>query len=368
MAPRNRVLAAGIDVGQPALRQLSSELGLELAAVSGSFAALKKHLEDEPPLCLLVDCNTPLGQEAALGIRMNAALVNTPVIAVVTAPWSDEVTETFALGADDYITLAEPMALRAKLTVLRAPGPPLAMHRTGTVVLADPDRERRIHLARHLRGMGLMVDFAVDGEALPSDTTVKLVVAHSNLPPDGAVASLDRYRHGPGEKIPWVIVGPRSESEAARVAFAQRPAVTFFDGDSDAAGIVFTANQVMTGAARSMRRSPRLIYETAIQFGAAAQTPREWGVSYNLNRGGLYVRTLNPPALGTELQLELTPPHGRGHAIVDARVVWRQEYSGGGGYPPGFGVEYVGTRPLADLAALDAGYTQLLEDCGNPEA
>jgi CheY-like chemotaxis protein len=368
MAAPTCIIAAGVETDELALRQLIGEVGLELVPMSEGFGALRKRLEDAPPLCLLVDCNTPAGQEAALGIRMTAALSDTPVIAIVGTPWSDELAETFALGADDYVTRDAPAALRAKLATLLAPGAPTAMHRTGTVVLADSDRDRRIHLARHLRGMGLMVDFAVDGEALPSDTTIKLVVAQSGLPPDGAVNCLDRFRRGPGEKIPWVVVGPRAEAEAARVAFAERPAVAFFDGDSDATGIVFTANQVMTGAARSMRRSPRLIYETAVQFQVGDTAPREWGVSYNLNRGGLYIRTLTPPALGAELQVEFTPPHGRGHAIVDARVVWRQEYSGGKGYPPGIGVEYLGTQPLPDRAALDAGYTQLLEDCGNPDA
>ncbi len=364
----NTVITAGVDAEAPALKQLVAELGLELVPLDGSFAEARKPFEDAPPLCLLVDCNTASGQEAALGIRMTAALGDTPVLALIGAPWSDELAETFAMGADDYVPRDQLGALRAKLAVLRAPGTPAAMHRTGTVILADSDRERRVHLARHLRGMGLVVEFAVSGEGLPSDTTVKLVVAHSDLPPDGAVGNLDRYRTGPGAKIPWVVVGPRSEMEAARVAFIDRPRVAFFDRNSDAAGIIFTANQVMTSAARSMRRSHRLIYETAVTFQVGSTGPREWGITYNLNRGGLFVRTLTPPALGVEVQLELTPPHGRGHAIVDTRVVWRQEYSGSKGYPPGFGVEFLEVQPPPDLAALHAGYTQLLEDCGNPEA
>lgn len=368
MTTSTRVLVAGLDAGQPMLQQIAADLELEFVPVTDGFAAMRGRLEAEPPLCLLVDCNTAIGREAALGVRMTTALVDTPVVAILRNPWSDELSETFAMGVDDYLPAGELSSLRAKLATLRNPGAPAPIHRTGRVILADSDRDRRVHLARHLRKMGLIVEFAVSGDELPSDTTVKLVVADSRLPPNGAVSCLDRYRQGPGEKIPWVVVGPQSELEAARAAFEARPAVGFFDGDSDAAGIVFTANQIMTGAARSMRRSPRLIYETAVEFHVGKAGPTEWGVSYNINLVGLYVRTLTPPPLGVEVRLELTPPHGRGHAILDARVVWRQEYSGSKGYPPGIGVEYLPTQAAPDVAALDSGYAQLLDDSGNPDA
>jgi hypothetical protein len=77
---------------------------------------------------------------------------------------------------------------------------------------------------------------------------------------------------------------------------------------------------------------------------------------------------LTPPALGLDLSLEFTPPFGRGRVQVDGKVVWRQEYSKVKGYPPGFGIQYNDDLPVADQAALEAGYNKLIEANGNPDA
>jgi DNA-binding response OmpR family regulator/Tfp pilus assembly protein PilZ len=366
------VVCAGLEqAAERAVGETAAELDLELRTLANLKEA-KRELEPTPPLCAVVDCASPLGSEAALALRMSSKLVDTPVVAVVAAPWSQELLETFALGVDDYVPAAELGLLRDKLVALRGGPGGAALHLSGRVVLADSDRERRVHLARHLRKMGLQVDFAVSGVGLPDEVAVKLVVASCDLPPDGAARALQQFRTGPGVRIPWVLVGTSEELAAARALLDEQPGVNYTDRSSDPARIVFTANQLMIGSVRSMRRSPRLSYESAVRFEllgeTAAPQPQMWGYSYNINRGGLYIRTLTPPALGQDLSLEILPPHGRGHAIVDAKVVWRQEYAGSKGYPPGVGVEYAPVQALPDAAALEAGYTKLLDEHGNPDA
>jgi len=142
--------------------------------------------------------------------------------------------------------------------------------------------------------------------------------------------------------------------------------VAFCDLDADLAQVVFSANKLLIGAGRALRRSERLPYETPVRVWISAGMVEIWGYTYNINLGGLYVRTLTPPALGTEIDLELVPPHGRGRVMVEGKVVWRQEYSPGKGYPAGFGAQYTEERlPVADGAALEHGYLRLVEEQGS---
>ncbi len=233
-------------------------------------------------------------------------------------------------------------------------------------MLADPERERRVHVGRHLRRMGLEVDFAVDDQ-LPDDPGVKLVVAHCALAPNGVAGAIEHYRQGPGAKIPWVITGTRSEIDEARKQVEDAEDVVYFDLDSDATQIAFTANKMLVGKNRSLRRSERIDFETPVHIMLKDNGGAEiWGYSYNINLGGLYVRTLTPPALGTQISMEYTPPNGRGRVVVDGKVVWRQEYSKGKGYPSGFGVQY-DELPVADGAALEAGYARLAQEKGTED-
>ncbi len=361
-----QLVVCGLESSLDLLQDLASELELDLLDLT-SFQEQKPALEQSPPTCFLVDHQQTIGEEVCLGVRMSSKLVDTPVVALLQDPWSDALSDAFSLGIDDFLPVETIRGIKQKLLALRKEGTPTGTYLSGQVILADPERERRVHLARHLRKMGLRVEFAVDAEGIASDVSVKLVVAHCSLAPDGAVPTLKQYRKGPGAKIPWVITGNKLELDRAKKDLGSDPLTDGFDIGTDAAQMAFTANKLLIGSARSMRRSPRLTYEGAILFHALGGSHTEWGYTYNINRGGLYIRTLTPPALGSDLDLEFVPPHGRGHVKVEGKVVWRQEYTGSKGYPPGFGVQY-GDLPIADAAGLDAGYNQLIEDNGNPDA
>jgi CheY-like chemotaxis protein len=362
-----KLVTCGLEQWEGILKSVAQELDMDLVNIS-AFAEVKEQLEKDPPLGFLVNSQAEQGRVLSMGVRMATQLADLPIIAAIPEPWSSDVAEAFALGVDDYISQNGLGQVKKKLLALRKEGAPTGTYLSGKVVLADPDRERRVLMARHIKKMGLQVDFAVDGQTIPSDTSVKLVVANAHLNPGGAITCLRPYRQGPGAKIPWVISGTKAEIEQARSEWPDATALSYVDVEADLAQIAFTANKLLIGSARSMRRSPRLTYETTIFFNAIDGAVPEWGFTYNVNRGGIYVRTLTPPGLGQDLVLEFVPPFGRGHVVVDARVVWRQEYSGTKGYPPGFGIQYAEDLPIADNAALEAGYNKLLEVNGNPEA
>jgi hypothetical protein len=358
-----------MSAGQLAICALSDQLTEAISDLGESLHLNVQRLEDvggmsEDELgCGLTDCSTEAGQSMCRGIRLSSLLADLPLIAVVEDPWSAQVQQAFGLGVDDYLPASSVEQLKNKLLALRAEGAPSGSYLSGKVVLADPERERRVHLGRHLRRMGLEVDFAVDDQ-LPDDPRVKLVVAHCALASSGVGEAIAQYREGPGAKIPWIITGTRSEIDEARKQVEDAEDVVYFDLDSDPTQIAFTANKMLVGKSRSLRRSERIDFETPIHIMIEDNGGAEiWGYSYNINLGGLYVRTLTPPALGTLISMEYTPPYGRGRVLVEGKVVWRQEYSKGKGYPSGFGVQY-DELPVADGAALEAGYTRLAQEKG----
>jgi CheY-like chemotaxis protein len=350
----------GTDRISHALEELSERMDITLLPIP-TFDEGFDLLEASPPDYALVDGTQQVGREICLGLRMSAQMAELPIIAAIRDPWSDEVTQAFATGADDYVLSDQLDQLEYKLQALRQEGRAVGARLSGTVVLAHPDRDQRVQLARYLRKMGLDLHFAMDARGIPDDASIRLIVTHHGLQPEGAEVGLRNYRKGEGKNIPWIILAAPPEMENVKEKFSDEAHLSFFELDADPAQIVFTANQLLVGAARSLRRSPRLQHGTPISYTGGKEQQELWGYTYNINRGGLYIRTLTPPELGVELELEFRAPHGRGRVVVEGKVVWRQEYSGERGYPPGFGLQYT-TLPLADGAALEAGYNKLLQE------
>lgn len=340
--------------------QLAADLDLQVSSIK-DLSELAQSPVGGPPDCLLVSLADPRARELCREARISAEHANLPIVALVNDPWSGEVAQGYALGADDYLPRNNLEQLRNKVMALRTEGAPSAAYLSGKVVVADAERDRRVAMARHLRKMGLEVCFAVDDQ-LPADPGVKLVVAHCALPEDGAAAALKAFRDGPGARIPWVIAGQRQQLQAMLWELEDEDRISFFDLDSDTAQLAFTANKLLVGKGRSLRRSERIDFETPICVELLQGATRLWGFTYNINLGGLYVRTLTPPALGTEVGLEFGPPFCAQRVRVSGKVVWRQEFSHGQGYPPGFGVQYA-EQVSADIErTLEAGYRRLLMD------
>lgn len=361
-----RVLVCGLQEYSSVIDHLTDGLALQAWMVQSYEQVAGEDVDGLS--CALVAYTDPQARDLCRQIRLSPDLADLPVVAVVEDPWSPDVKDAFTVGVDDYLPGWSLPLARNKLMALRTEGAPAGTYLSGVVVLADPDQERRVGLARHLRKMGLAVEFAVD-QTIPCGTEVKLVVAHADLPPDGAAQCLRQYREGPGSRVPWIITGSDATLQQIRRTVGPSEHVAYCDLDADNAQVVFAANKLLIGAGRALRRSERLPYETSVRVLIPHNDVEIWGYTYNINLGGLYVRTLTPPALGTEVQLEFVPPNGRGRVQVEGKAVWRQEYTPGKGYPAGFGVQYIEDRlPVADGAALEYGYLKLCEEQGSEAA
>jgi hypothetical protein len=132
---------------------------------------------------------------------------------------------------------------------------------------------------------------------------------------------------------------------------------------SDVRGeLLFFAEEALRGApSEDQRASRRLHFATLCGFRTAGSMESSYGLTHNLSREGLFVRTLNPPKAGSEIWFELRTFDG---ITVHLRgtTMWRRLAcsTGGGTTPPGFGAKIDAARcPPTDLAAYEAGYANL---------
>jgi CheY-like chemotaxis protein len=304
-------------------------------------------------------------EELCLEVRSNLGREDLPLIAVVDSTWDPLLERLFMFSIDDFVTADGFDVLESKLLglgrddVFPALGPD-----AGRVVVADSNGPRRVLFGRTLRRKGLAVDFAIDsGEAARAAARpeTRLILASADLPPGGALAALREVQAGGGHPatLPWIVCGTAEQLEAFDAE--PFPALRLINDDDPPESALFLVNELLAPPPSDARRSARLLYGGPGVFRIVGGTLTVPTFTYNINRTGVYLRTLVPPAVGAELVVDFRPPFGEGQVRVHGRVVWRKECSQQGGpvVPAGMGIIYTKV-PLADGAALDAGYEALL--------
>ena len=369
MEERTVVLIGELGGGSGAVADVIRGCGLEPVVVAGWREVLGR----EGVLAALFPATMRGYEEMCVELRGEPAFEDLPLVAVVADPWEASLGRLFMFSIDDFVDAAAPESLAPKLVAL-ASGEPYrdTMRFTGRVVVADPDRARRVLYGRLLRRKGLNVDFAVTAAEVVAladrDDALRFVLAAAGLPPSGAGAAWSAARASGGRAgaVPWLVSGTAAEVEG--IGSELEGDIRGFEVGSPPENVLFLVNEALSPPPKNVRASPRLLYGAVASFRVPGETRPVPAFSYNINRTGLYLRTLAPPPVGTELALELRPPHGEGRAAVRARVVWRKEprASAGPVVPAGMGVVYLRV-PLADGAALDAGYGALLEASGIAE-
>ena len=331
-----------------------ASLGAQLDVTYRTLAEFVRDPSGVEPRCLVLDWRDEKMRSMLREARQGARFPVVPIVAILERPWAAEVGQAFTDGIDDYVIRGAVDDLRHKLVALLKDGYLPANMTAGQVVLAAADREQRILLASTLRRMGFDVRFAVGVEDVPTDAAVKLVVASAGL--DGlSEALVARTESSP----PWLIAG--NKHELAALDLGETKGIKTHDTAGEPSQVVFAANQLLTQDFQQLRRSRRLPYGTPASF-CAGSAGLTHGFTYNVSLGGLFVRTMTPPGLGSEVELEFSPPHGRGRVLVVGRVAWREARPiNPSGIPCGFGVQY-DELPVADGAALEAGYAALLAE------
>jgi CheY-like chemotaxis protein len=318
---------------------------------------------------LVVDAAFAPLEELTVLVRSAQQTENVPILVVVRDPLRDDLDRVFRLGIDDYLVASDIHQVRERAVALSKGDPWTGLRApAGRLVLAGADRARRILIARILRRWGFDLSFASDRDEVLAqfrqDAVPRAVIADGVLPPDGPEQALAAARHDPlGRDVPWLFITEVARLEGIRAAVQKYGRASAYDRKGPPENIIFALNDLLQPSAVDARRSPRLLHSAPVVFWAGGAPETVWAYSYNINRTGLYVRTLVPPPLGTLLHVRFRPPHGEGLVALDAQVMWRKEFGATQGplYPPGIGIQFVRT-PLADEAAHLAGYEELLRE------
>lgn len=341
------------------LSKATAEAGLTLLSAHGGAEAKRLLRTPSPPpravlLSRLADMAAFVGW-----MRERAELFSVPVLAIVAHPSEDEFRRAFDAGADDVLVQGDALGARRRMRRLAEVLPqqrPAAAR--GLALVAAADIARRRQLGRTLRQAGFEVAFASEARelvAMSRANSPALLVATPSFPPMGGDAAVRSVRTATAKpELPAVVIGAarcaRHESSAQQSAHA-RPAL-----------VLLAETAIASVDPLEQRRSKRVPYATICSFRVRGLMEPTYGMTHDISRGGLYVRTLDPPPPGSEVWIELRTHDG---AAVHLRgtVGWRRDPSQvTGAAPAGFGlaIDPAACPPL-DLDAYVRAYDQSLQ-------
>jgi len=318
-------------------------------------------------VCALFSSELESFEELCVDVRSELTAGDIPLIAFVPDPWSSPLERLFMHSVDDYIAADNPASLEPKLLALARGNPWVNLNpQSGRVVVADEDRSRRVLYGRMLRRKGLGVDFAIDKEDLLKNVSkswdTRLAIADANLPPAGVLSVIQAFNDDERTaQIPWIVTGDVDDLEGLGED-GLHDAIRLFQNDDPPESLLFLINDLLVPPPANVRKSPRVLFGGPTSFRVTDSRHIIPAFTYNINRTGVFIRTLVPPPVDSEIQVDIRPPFGEGRVRVYGKVVWRKECGQDGGpvVPTGMGVIWT-NLPLADGAALDAGYEALLD-------
>ncbi|MCP4676025.1 MAG: hypothetical protein GY854_11070 [Deltaproteobacteria bacterium] len=299
-------------------------------------------------------------------VREERTLASVPVLACVSSLDSDLLNEAFRSGMDDYLVTGVHEQFEALVAILqkedtwrvvRAPA--------GQVILADSDRLERVRFGRILRRNGFDTFFAGSIDELREATKLgnaRVVIAANTLPGGSLMELIEEIGQRDSESLPWIVVATSEEIDSFPSNFQENANTAVFETGADAEGLTFVMNELLAPPPAGVRKSPRILYGTPATYLHHGGKVPFYGFTYNVNIGGLYIRTLTPLPLQTHIEVTFTPPFGRGQVVANAQVVWCKQLgnAAGAASPPGMGIQFLHMEP-ADKAGFEAGYMILLE-------
>ncbi len=346
------------------LEAASRAAGLDFYHVDSITEALVWTEQNEPHSLLLDGADGHL-ERSCLEVRAQVRHALVPIVAL--APHVNELAfaEAFSCGGDDVVGIRSQTALTARLRRLPAsPWERPAASADKVALISASDRNRRIVLARVLGNAGYLIRFAVDleeTERFATESSPRLIVIDTDL--DGVQELIARAAPRNLASL-WIVSTAPRHMRQCHIGLRELPNATVTDSFAPPENIVFLANELGRGKGNDKRASRRVLYGTMVAFRCAGRDEDDFGLSYNVSAGGLYVRSLAPP-IEDRIWIELRPPRTERLVRLEGRVCWRRGYgpSAMATVPPGFGVEIVdGSR--ADRDTWVTGYKSFAQVIG----
>ncbi len=324
-------------------------------------------LEENTPRVLIVDDAADDAARMCQITRSRVERAGVPIISVARELDDLSFEEVFSWGGDDAVELSSVRPLLARVRALPSDAHASAPSVRGMAVVADPDRTRRLVRARVLRNAGYAVNFAVsadDAAQFVESKSAKLVVIDSEL--EDSVKFLDQSAKAieAGGTIFILLCPPRQIAELSAKFSGGRSNIAVSDSFAPPENVLFIANELIRGGGGDKRASRRLLYGTKVSFRGEGRLVDDYGFTYNVSAGGMYVRTLAPPA-DDLVWLELQPPRADKRVRLEGEVVWRRPFgpSDHATVPAGFGVR-ISDATKRNMECWLNGYNTFLASLG----
>jgi DNA-binding response OmpR family regulator len=319
-------------------------------------------LESHEAMAMLLD--TEASESLAVQTRSSARHARLPMIALSRDIGDLCFNDAFSWGADDVLPMNSTRPLLTRLRTLPREAGALPASARGTALIAESDKTRRTVVGRVLRNAGYAVTFAVTKEdaarfALQED--VALAVLNAELA-DDYPATIGAAREA-GSKANFVVCTHPRDLKTVRAALDGHTGVGVIDAFAPPENVLFASNEIKGGAVNN-RRSPRILFGTTVAFRGAGREKDDYGFSYNISEGGLYVRTLAPPE-DDEVWIEMTAPRSERRVRLVGNVAWRRRFNHNENatVPPGFGLSIV-DGAKADIQTWNDAYTAICAALG----
>jgi len=338
---------------QTALSMAAEEAAFTLHAAESPEEA-GRWLESHEPMAMLLDAEA--SESLAVQTRSSAKHARLPIIALSPEVGDLYFSDAFSWGADDVLPLSSTRPLLTRLRALPREAGSLPVSTRGTALVAEGDKTRRTVVGRVLRNAGYSVTFAVtqqDAARFAQREEVALAVLNAELADDYAT-TISQAR-GAGSKANFIVCAKPRELKTIRTALEGTVGVGVIDAFAPPENVLFASND-LNGGAINNRRSARILYGTTVAFRGAGRDKDDYGFSYNISEGGLYVRTLAPPE-DDEVWIEMAPPRSERRVRLVGKVAWRRRFnhSENATVPPGFGLS-ISDGAKADLQAWHDAY------------
>lgn len=290
-------------------------------------------------------------------VRDEAELFTVPILACVAQPSPEAFSEAYLAGADDVIVAGDAGGITRRLAHLAQARSAVRPEATlGHVVVSAEDAGARRRIGRTLRQAGFEVAFSADLDGIQSAATAPsppLFAIAVGTPPEG----LDHQQVAIGKvaRIGGVPVLFMNDAAGEGIAHSGEQLI-------DATGrLLFFADERAKAAFTDRRASARKLYASVVAFREAGSFLPSYGVTYNVSREGIYVRTYDPPRPGSTIWIELRAPGSGTPLHLRATAVWqRLPGAGAGTLPAGFGLQLDHRQcPPADFRDYLSGYASL---------
>jgi CheY-like chemotaxis protein len=342
-----------------ALALALSRAGLSVRSASDGPSARRMLKDGTGTHLMIIDAAMVELDGLMTWVRTEASLVGLLAVAIVPVASDHAFAEAHWLGCDDVVVQNDLGAITRRGAVLKNYDPSLRPAVTqGRAVIAHENDHRRRILGRTLRLAGYDVVFAANAAELAESC------AKENPPALVVSAAAISSEMKDEIAIPTVVVGTEGALRELEERTKDNARVAGINEQAPPDHLLFVANELLRPGVRNLRASQRMLHDALCAFRPAGQLHAVLGLTYNLSREGLYVRTLDPPPSGAMVWFELRPPGLQEVVHLRGTVMWARsmDRGPGGAAPPGFGVRVVAEAcPAADLATYREAYDRLAE-------